>query len=314
MPRVFITGGAGFLGKALIKEFHRFGYNDITVYSRDEAKQYEVRRQFPMITFILGDVRDRDRLTLAMRGHDTVIHCAAMKYIPQGETNPAEAIAVNVDGSRNVMFAAMETGVKHVVGISTDKACMPVNVYGATKLLMERMFLEADKLSNTRFHVVRYGNVIGSTGSVIPFFRRQAREGRPLTITDPDMTRYWLTIHQAVGLVMSSLDEPTGGTILVSRLPAQKLIDTAKAALLVEVGPTVLKDDIQVMGMRPGEKLNEDMISPYEAPYAEQAGDYIRIWPTTHAPVNNSDFALDSGHAELLTVDQMVNMILDNER
>lgn len=262
---IFVTGGAGFLGMALSEwaREHRRGWR-FTIYSRDEAKHYMMRRAFPNHDYILGDVRDPSRLTLAMRGHDVVIHAAANKYVPQAETNVREAIAVNVQGSENVAKAAIAAQVRQVVGISTDKACLPVNVYGTTKLLMERLFQEYDRLSDTQFNLIRYGNVIGSTGSVIPIFQRQATDTGVLRVTNPEMTRFWLTVGEAVELLTAALDEQRGGTVLIPRIPSSSLEVTARAAAS-SVGVEFPK--VEITGHRFGEKLHEYLLAPHEVPH-----------------------------------------------
>jgi UDP-N-acetylglucosamine 4,6-dehydratase len=267
MNNIFITGGAGFLGRALIEHFHKKAR--LTVYSRDEAKQSIIRRLYPQVRFVLGDIRDYDRLDLAMCGHDIVIHAAAMKYVPQAETNVAEAQAINVEGSRNVALCAMRNNVERVIGISTDKACNPINVYGLTKLMMERLFQEYAQQSGTYFNLVRYGNVIGSTGSVIPLFQRQAREDRVITLTDPHMTRFWLSEKQAVNLILRSLEETESGTILIPRLFACNMKTLALAVAYSELLDDSKKVELKVIGTRFGEKLSESLVAKSEAPYTD---------------------------------------------
>ncbi len=317
---IFVTGGAGFLGRALSEwaKDHRAGWR-FTVYSRDEAKHYGMRRAFPDHDYILGDVRDLDRLTLAMRGHDVVIHAGANKYVPQAEMNVREAIAINTVGSENVAKAAIQAQVKQVVGVSTDKACLPVNVYGITKLLMERLFQEYDRLSGTQFNLIRYGNVIGSTGSVIPIFQRQAKDTGVLKITDPMMTRFWLTVWEAVGLIAAALDEERGGTILIPELPSSTLGVTARAAAL-SVG--IEEPTIHIIGHRFGEKLHEWLVAPHEVMHTGRVGRNIgpnihvfRTYPLTETtpdhwkpgavlPDYNSEFPCRD-----LNVDEMASLI-----
>ncbi len=267
MQRVFITGGAGFLGRAFMRWLASQDPSvRCTIYSRDESKHIHARQEFPQHNYILGDVRDADRLEVAMAGHDTVIHMAAMKYVPEGEKNVAEAIGVNVDGSRNVVRAAIRNQVERVIGISTDKACQPVNVYGMTKLLMERLFQEADSWSDTKFNLVRYGNVISSTGSVIPLFQRQAREGC-ITLTDPEMTRFWLTVDQAVAFVNYALEEPRGGTVLIPRLPAMTMQWLATTIWCMETEGQGNVPVTTILGQRFGEKQHESLVGLVETPY-----------------------------------------------
>lgn len=286
--KIFMTGGAGFLGRAIMRLTPEvFANVDFTVYSRDSGKHTRARREFPNAQFLLGDIRDAERLEAAMAGHDIVIHCGAMKYVPEGEVNVWEAVAVNVLGSRNVCTTALRNGIERVVGISTDKACRPVNVYGMTKLLMERLFQEADTISDTQFNLVRYGNVVSSTGSVVPLFRRQARDGL-LTLTDPNMTRFWLKIEHAVELVIHALKEQEGGTILVPLLSSLNMADVATACAIMELGDAGEQIPHKTIGLRFGEKIHEELVSPVETNYAEavktiRCGDapIVRMHPVT---------------------------------
>ena len=272
MPNIFVTGGAGFLGRAILREApNRPRDWRFTIYSRDEAKQAPVRAEFPEHNYILGDVRDLDHLTTAIMGHDIVIHAAAFKYVPQAETQVGQATAVNVTGSMNVATAAIRARVERVVGISTDKACRAINVYGLTKRVMERLFQEADTITDTAFYCVRYGNVIGSTGSVIPLFIRQAKEGR-ITLTDRGMTRFWLSVDKAVDLVFTALEDYTHaghagrGSILVPRLAATDMEVVAQACAQVAGIP---QPKYETIGHRHGEKVHEDLLAPEEVPYSE---------------------------------------------
>lgn len=264
MPNVFVTGGAGFLGRAILREApNRPRDWRFTIYSRDEAKQAPVRAEFPEHNYILGDVRDLDHLTTAIMGHDIVIHAAAFKYVPQAETQVGQAITVNVNGSLNVATASIRARVEQVIGISTDKACRAINVYGLTKRVMERAFQEANELTDTSFTCVRYGNVIGSTGSVIPMFIRQAKEGR-ITLTNPNMTRFWLSVTDAVDLIFMALGQVHGGTILVPRCAATDMKTVAKACAIVS-GHNAPR--LEIIGHRHGEKVHEDLLAPEEVPY-----------------------------------------------
>ncbi len=243
--RIFITGGAGFLGRAIMRRPEMFSPDpvDFTVYSRDESKHARARAEFPNTRFILGDVCNYDRLELAIAGHDIVIHAAAMKYVPQGESNVWEVVAVNVDGSRNVAKAAVRNSVKRLVGISTDKACGPVNVYGMSKLVMERLFQEATTWSDMAVTLVRYGNVIASTGSVIPLFRQQAQEGL-IKLTDPKMTRFWLAVDAAVELIQYAVTKAPPGVIVIPRLGVYKGDDTGETPdVLQRLSPVALTRD-----------------------------------------------------------------------
>lgn len=283
MHNLFITGGAGFLGRALLDHYTRTEPDmRITVYSRDEEKQARLKARYPQHRFVLGDVTDMVALNLAMAGHEGVIHAAALKYIPQCEDQPLEAHRVNLEGTRNVIMAAVHNGIKDVVGISTDKAVSPINVYGLMKLLMERYFLAANRASATwggpRFHLVRYGNVVASTGSVIGLWTRQAEQGGPLTITDPKMTRFWLGVPTAAHLVEESFREP-GGTILVPLLPAMSMMDLARTIWWdVNGGSGLRAGNWTTTGNRGGEKLHERLIGPEEGPRARLGGELPFHW------------------------------------
>ena len=257
---VLITGGTGSLGKSLVEYFLRESkVRRIAIFSRDELKQQQMRIQFQndsRLRWFLGDVRDLDRLKRAFHGVDYVIHAAALKQVDTGEYNPMEFIKTNVLGSQNVIDASIDAGVKRVVALSTDKASSPINLYGATKLTADKLFVAANNYSfayGTTFSVVRYGNVMGSRGSVIPFFQKIAAQGKPLPITDLRMTRFWISIESAVKFVIDSLEMMTGGELYVPKIPSMKIIDLAHA-----VSPNAKLEEI---GMRPGEKLHEEMIS-----------------------------------------------------
>ena len=257
---VLITGGNGSLGKSLVEYLlHKTKVRRIAIFSRDELKQQHLRIHFqddPRLRWFLGDVRDLDRLKRAFHGVDYLIHAAALKQVDTGEYNPMEFVKTNVLGSQNVIDASIDAGVKRIVALSTDKASSPINLYGATKLTADKLFVAANNYSvayGTTFSVVRYGNVMGSRGSVIPFFQEIAAQGKPLPITDLRMTRFWISIESAVKFVIDSLKMMTGGELYVPKIPSMKIIDLAHAvapgAKLVEIG------------MRPGEKLHEEMIS-----------------------------------------------------
>ena len=257
---VLITGGTGSLGKSLVE--YLLGETQarrIVIFSRDELKQQHLRIQFrdnPRLRWFLGDIRDLDRLKRAFHGVDFVIHAAALKQVDTGEYNPMEFIKTNVLGSQNIIDASIDGGVKRVVALSTDKASSPINLYGATKLTADKLFVAANNYSftyGTTFSVVRYGNVMGSRGSVIPFFQEIAAQGKPLPITDLRMTRFWISIESAVKFVIDSLEMMTGGELYVPKIPSMKISDLAHA-----VAPD---SKIVEIGMRPGEKLHEEMIS-----------------------------------------------------
>jgi UDP-N-acetylglucosamine 4,6-dehydratase len=257
---VLITGGTGSLGKSLVEYLLKeTRVRRVAILSRDELKQHHLRIQFQddsRLRWFLGDVRDLERLKRAFHGVDYVIHAAALKQVDTGEYNPMEFIKTNVLGSQNVIDASIDAGVKRVIALSTDKASSPINLYGATKLTADKLFVAANNYSftyGTTFSVVRYGNVMGSRGSVIPYFQEIAAQGKPLPITDLRMTRFWISIESAVKFVIDSLEMMTGGELYVPKIPSMKIVDLANAvapgAKLVEIG------------MRPGEKLHEEMIS-----------------------------------------------------
>jgi UDP-N-acetylglucosamine 4,6-dehydratase len=257
---VLITGGTGSLGKALLKEILKnTTARRVVVFSRDELKQYNLKAAFKddsRLRWFIGDIRDLERLKRALHGIDYVIHAAALKQVDTGEYNPMEFIKTNVIGSQNVIDASIEAGVKRVVALSTDKASSPINLYGATKLTADKLFIAANNYSfsyGTTFSVVRYGNVMGSRGSVIPYFRDLALQGKPLPLTDLRMTRFWISIDAAVKFVLSSLEMMKGGELFVPKIPSMKLFDLAKA---VDPNAAIIE-----IGMRPGEKLHEEMIS-----------------------------------------------------
>jgi UDP-N-acetylglucosamine 4,6-dehydratase len=257
---ILITGGTGSLGKALVKFLlEETNVRRIAIYSRDELKQFHMRSLFndnPRLRWFLGDIRDIERLKRALHGVEFVIHAAALKQVDTGEYNPMEFIKTNVLGSQNVIDACIDAGVKKVVALSTDKASSPINLYGATKLTADKLFVAANNYSHkygTTFCVVRYGNVMGSRGSVIPFFQELAEKGQPLPITDLRMTRFLISLEQAVRFVMDSLEMMSGGELYVPRIPSMRITDLAQA---IAPGAKMME-----IGMRPGEKLHEEMIS-----------------------------------------------------
>ena len=257
---ILITGGSGSLGKALVRRLlDNTDVRRIAIFSRDELKQFHMRSEFKdnsRLRWFIGDIRDKDRLVRAMHGVDYVVHAAALKQVDTGEYNPMEFIKTNVLGSQNVIEASIDAGVRKVVALSTDKASSPINLYGATKLTADKLFVAANNYSQsygTSFCVVRYGNVMGSRGSVIPFFQNLALEGKPLPITDLRMTRFWISIDDAVKFVLDSFEIMQGGELYVPRIPSMKIVDLATA-----ISPN---SEIVEIGIRPGEKLHEEMIS-----------------------------------------------------
>jgi UDP-N-acetylglucosamine 4,6-dehydratase len=261
---ILITGGTGSLGVSLVERLLvENNARRIAIFSRDELKQSQLRSYFQddkRLRWFLGDIRDLDRLKRALHGVDYVIHAAALKQVDTGEYNPMEFIKTNVLGSQNVIDACIDSGVKKTVALSTDKASSPINLYGATKLTADKLFVAANNYSfayGSLFSVVRYGNVMGSRGSVIPFFQKLATSGKPLPITDMRMTRFWISLDQAVDFVLDSFELMSGGELFVPKIPSMKLIDLANA-----IAPDLEKIEI---GMRPGEKLHEEMISVDDA-------------------------------------------------
>lgn len=279
---ILITGGTGSFGKECTKILlKRYQPNKIIVFSRDELKQYEMAQQFPAerypcMRYFIGDVRDSDRLRRAFSNVDFVIHAAALKQVPAAEYNPFEAVKTNITGAANIIDAAIEAGVKRVIALSTDKAANPINLYGATKLCSDKIFIAGNAYvgrDHTRFSVVRYGNVVGSRGSVIPFFLKQKENG-VLPITDPRMTRFWITLEQGVEFVLQCLDRMVGGELFIPKIPSMKITDLARA-----IAP---KCETKVVGIRPGEKLHEVMISKDDAVNTVEFEDYYVIKPIFH--------------------------------
>lgn len=274
---VLVTGGTGSFGQRFIQFLLReTAVKKLIVFSRDELKQFHMRNHYAdeeRLRCFLGDVRDKDRLMRAFDGVDIVIHAAALKQIPAAEYNPFEAVRTNVLGAQNVIDASIDRKVERVVALSTDKSSSPVNLYGATKLVSDKLFVAGSAYAGakaTRFGVVRYGNVVGSRGSVIPFFRERAKTG-VLPLTDPKMTRFWITLEQSIALVMLALETMKGGEIFVPKIPSMRLSDLADA-----IAPDA---KIEIKGLRPGEKLHEEMISETDAMRSFDRGDHYVIMP-----------------------------------
>ncbi|CAE20270.1 capsular polysaccharide biosynthesis protein [Prochlorococcus marinus str. MIT 9313] len=320
---IFITGATGSFGKAFISQLltqnphiHR-----AVVFSRDELKQWEFQqlypqKQYPQLRFFLGDIRDQTRLRRALEGIDTVVHAAALKQVPAAEYNPFEFIRTNVIGAQNLIEACLDSDVERVVALSTDKAAAPVNLYGATKLCSDKLFIAANNFVGSRklrFSVVRYGNVMGSRGSVIPFFLEQAPSG-VLPITDSRMTRFNISLQEGVNMVMWSLENCLGGELLVPRIPSYRIVDVAKA-----IGPSCTTP---ITGIRPGEKIHEEMITSSDSFTTVDLGNYFAILPNSGLCAPDSycertgakrvveGFAYDSGtNTEFLTVEQIRELI-----
>ncbi len=323
---ILITGATGSFGKEFVRSLvkkHR-NIKRIVVYSRDELKQFEMAQEFPRsdypcLRYFIGDVRDANRLRRACEGIDYIVHAAALKHVPIAEYNPMECINTNIIGAENVINAALDCGIKKVVALSTDKAAAPINLYGATKLCSDKLFIAANNMKGGRdlsFSVVRYGNVMGSRGSVIPFFIKK-RAGGFLPITDEKMTRFNITLESAIDLVFHALQNSWGGELYVPKIPSYRILDVAKA-----VAPNC---KIEITGIRPGEKLHEEMITESDAPNTLDCGSYYVIVPT-HPAWNKESFIktfkakyVESGfkynsnnNSDWLNVDQLRQLIKEH--
>jgi UDP-N-acetylglucosamine 4,6-dehydratase/5-epimerase len=317
---ILITGGTGSFGKKCTETIlTRYKPERLIIFSRDELKQFEMSQQFskdeyPCIRYFIGDVRDKERLARAFQNVDVIIHAAAMKQVPACEYNPTEAIKTNINGAQNIINVAADRKVKKVIALSTDKAANPVNLYGATKLCSDKLFIAGNAFVDhdaTKFSVVRYGNVIGSRGSVIPFFQKKKEEGI-LPITDPRMTRFWITLDQGVNFVLKNLERMAGGEIFVPKLPSMNIMDLANA-----IAPEC---ETKVIGIRPGEKLHEVMVPRDDALNTLEYDDYYLIMPALELfeakvcrnrckPVPN-DFEYSSkDNPQLLSVEELREMI-----
>ena len=285
---ILITGGTGSFGKKFVEQvLSKYSVNRLIVFSRDEQKQYEMSERFSpqkhtQLRYFIGDVRDHDRLLMAMRGIDIVVHAAALKIVPSAEYNPFECIRTNVMGAENVVKSSIFNNVKRVIALSTDKAANPINLYGASKLASDKIFVGANNYNpgKTIFSVVRYGNVIGSRGSIYPVLKKIIQEGRKeLPITDERMTRFWITLSQGVDFVNSCLQTMKGGEIFIPKIPSMKIVDFVKA-----IGPNC---SLKVIGIRPGEKLHETMITEDDARYTIELDDRYIITPVLSFWNNN---------------------------
>jgi len=324
--RILITGGTGSFGKAFIAEtLKRYpSIKRLVIYSRDELKQWELQqhypeRDFPQLRFFIGDVRDRDRMRRALERIDTVVHAAALKQVPAAEYNPIEFINTNVLGAENVVQACLDTGVRRVVALSTDKAAAPINLYGATKLCSDKLFIAANNIKGKRdlgFSVVRYGNVMGSRGSVIPFFLEKAKTG-VLPITDPAMTRFNISLSEGVAMVLWALENTLGGELFVPKIPSYRITDVAEA-----IGPSCEKP---ITGIRPGEKIHEEMITSSDSFTTIDLGAYYAILPSDGRLLERyryedrsfssvePGFAYNSGsNPEFLSVEQLRELICEH--
>ncbi len=322
--RILVTGGTGSFGRAFIRTvLSKYDVDRMVVFSRDELKQYEMQQEFgedkyPCMRYFIGDVRDEKRLEMAMRDIDFVIHAAALKQVPTAEYNPFECVKTNIHGAENIVNAAIQVGVKKVVALSTDKAANPINLYGATKLASDKIFVAGNNLSGhtgTRFSVVRYGNVVGSRGSVVPYWQKLIDEGETvLPVTDPRMTRFWITLEQGVQFVLDSLERTIGGEIFVPKLPSMNIVELAKAML-----PGC---QTKTLGIRPGEKLHEMMVTMDDARMTLEFDNHYVIEPAFQfwhrenytkdrgGKVVAEDFEYDSGtNDQWLEADELRKMI-----
>jgi UDP-N-acetylglucosamine 4,6-dehydratase (inverting) len=279
---ILVTGGTGSFGKMFVsKTLQKYNLRRLVIYSRDEMKQWEMAALYqddPRVRFFIGDIRDKDRLSRALSGIDVVVHAAATKIVPTAEYNPFECVKTNVIGAMNLVDASVDAGVKKVVALSTDKASSPANLYGATKLTSDKLFIAGNSYlggENTKFSVVRYGNVMGSRGSVIPFFYK-LRESNIFPITDKRMTRFMITLDQGVGLVWHSIEDMVGGEIYVKKIPSMNIMDIARAISIND------DPEFKFIGIRPGEKLHEQMISAEDARTTYEYLDHYKILPEIH--------------------------------
>lgn len=295
--KILVTGGTGSFGKKFVQTVLERWPNikRLVVFSRDELKQFEMSQQFPKskydgIRYLIGDIRDAERFKRACEGIEIIIHAAALKQVPAAEYNPMEFIKTNIIGAENVVNAALECGVKHVVALSTDKAASPINLYGATKLCSDKLFISANNIKGNRdlrFSVVRYGNVMGSRGSVIPFFQQHKSKGF-LPITHPEMTRFNITLAEGVNLVLLALEKALGGEIFVPKIPSYRILDVAEA-----IAPGIEK---RIVGIRPGEKIHEEMITEHDSYNTLDAGDYYIILPVL--PENETQVYIEKHNAQ----------------
>lgn len=318
---ILVTGGTGSFGKKFTRMvLDRYDVNKLIIFSRDELKQAQMRAEFgdnPKLRFFIGDVRDKERLYRAFDGVDVVIHAAALKRVPECEYNPFEAIKTNVIGAQNIIDAAIDRGVSKIVALSTDKAVNPINLYGATKLCSDKLFIAGNSYvgsKDTRFAVVRYGNVVGSRGSVVPLFL-QLKEAGKLPITDPRMTRFWITLEEGVEMVFAALEKMQGGEIFVPKIPSMKITDLAEA-----IAPEC---ELEIVGIRPGEKLHEMLITGSDARHTLEFENYYIIQPEfswwklgNHKdgkPLTDDFEYTSDKNEEWLTVEEMREMLKNLE-
>ncbi|CAM4136260.1 UDP-N-acetylglucosamine 4,6-dehydratase (inverting) [Campylobacter armoricus] len=290
---ILITGGTGSFGKTYTKTLlQKYKPKKIIIYSRDELKQFEMAREFNDICmrYFIGDVRDKERLNVAMKDVDFVIHAAAMKHVPIAEYNPMECIKTNINGAQNVIDACLENNVEKCIALSTDKACNPINLYGATKLASDKLFVAANNIagsSHTKFSVARYGNVVGSRGSVVPFFKKLIEHGaKELPITDERMTRFWISLEDGVNFVLNNFEIMHGGEVFVPKIPSMKIVDLAKT-----MAPNLKH---KIIGIRAGEKLHEIMISSDDSHLTYEFKNYYAISPSIQFNTIDVDFSINA--------------------
>lgn len=300
---IFVTGGAGTLGKAIARRRKELGWTGkLTVYSTDEVKHARMRKQYPDVNYVQGDIRNPETLYLAMVGHDIVIHAAATKVIPVGEWFSMDVIDVGVNGSQIVCSTAVRAGIEKVIGISTDKACHPANLYGATKYAMEKIFQEYSRAGlDTSFHLVRYGNVLESTESVLVYWKQQVENGEPIRMTDPEMTRFWLSPARAAYFVDLTLGATASGHILIPKLPALSMGRMAEY---------IGAQDIERVPIRPGEKMHECLLTVEESPYVVEINkEYMILSPTTAYRHSSDLLPYTSDKAPVITRDELFAML-----
>ena len=311
---ILITGGTGSFGNKVAEFLEKQDPAKIIIYSRDEKKQYEMQREKPDYHYIIGDIRDKERLYSAMKGIDYVFHAAALKHVPACENYPYEAVKTNIIGSHNLCEAAIENNVDTVVALSTDKAVKPVNSMGISKSMMEKIVCSQNqKPISTKFACVRYGNVMGSRGSVIPLFKKLIKQGLPLTITVPEMTRFMMTLDESVELVLHALTNAKGGEIFVKKAPAATILNLAKT--MIKKYGDGNTDDIKIVGIRPGEKIDEVLVNEYEIKRAKETEKYFEILPeyVEFEPNNNypNGYEYTSANTKQLTKYEEISALLD---
>lgn len=311
--RILITGGTGSFGNKVANYLEKFNPEEILIYSRDEKKQYEMQKIKPNYSYWIGDVRDKSRLMEVMDGVDYVFHAAALKQVPACEDYPYEAVKTNVFGSQNLCEAAIANGVSNVVALSTDKAVKPINAMGISKSMMEKIVCSQNQRSiKTKFCCVRYGNVMGSRGSVIPLFKKLIDKKQKLTITNPEMTRFMMTLDESVSLVLHALTNAQGGEVFVKKAPATKIQYLAET-MLKKYGDGDM-DRIEIVGIRPGEKMDETLLNEYEVRRSKETGEFFEVCPEYRKEYENNDFDLgyeytSANTRQLTSYDEISNLL-----